>query len=111
MWGSPEYEDIWHELEGDEARVDPLPEYLWIWRAWHRLSSERQWIAEGFGMPLGGTVIKGRPSTIPWTVVQAWAVHHDLTHAEMTLLDRCLIKMDGIFISHWSEKLERSLKK
>ncbi|MDN7350682.1 hypothetical protein [Acetobacter senegalensis] len=60
---------------------------------------------------MGGMIIKGRPAAIPWRAVLAWAGHHDLSKAEMALLDRCLIAMDAVFIAHWSEKLKRSLGK
>lgn len=86
------------------APVDPLPEWQWIWRAWHRLSAERPHVPQGFGMPMGGTLIEGRPGAIPWSVIRQWAEHHGLSQAEMALLDRVILAMDGVYLEHWAEQ-------
>ena len=86
--------------------VDPLPEWQWIWRAWHRLSAERPHVTQGFSVPMGGTVIEGRPGVIPWSAVQRWAEHHGLTWAEMALLDRVLLAMDGVYVRHWAAQFK-----
>lgn len=91
--------------------MDPQPEFMWIWRAWHRLSASRQRLTQGFGVPLGGTVIESSPGMIPWEVVQAWAQHHGYTHAEMALLDRCIVAMDQVFIEDWAQRMKRRMKK
>ncbi|MBM3096914.1 hypothetical protein JRX38_02565 [Gluconobacter cerinus] len=83
---------------------------MWIWRAWHRLSAERSQSTEGFIVPMGGGVIQSRPCSIPWTAVLAWADHHDLSQAEMALLDRCLVAMDSVYAGYWAEKQKVSLK-
>ncbi|GCD52973.1 hypothetical protein [Acetobacter pasteurianus] len=98
-------------LDGENTRIDPLPEFMWIWRAWHRLSASRQWIPRGIALPLGGTIIESCPSFIPWEVVKSWAQHHGYTHAEMAFLDRCLAAMDGVFIRDHNKRLENRLKK
>ncbi|WP_202208846.1 hypothetical protein [Gluconobacter sp. Gdi] len=90
--------------------MDPAPEWLWIWRAWRRLSAERGQSTEGFMVPMGGGLIQSRPGSIPWTAVRAWADHHGLSLEEMALLDRCLVAMDRVYASHWAEKQKASLK-
>lgn len=60
---------------------------------------------------MGGTLIKGVPKAIPWRAVKAWADYHDLSRAEMALLDRCIVAMDAAYISVWSKKLKESLGK
>ncbi|AQS90691.1 hypothetical protein A0U94_06600 [Gluconobacter albidus] len=88
-------------------RVDPDPQWLWIWRAWHRLSSERHEAPHGIMMPMGGGLISGRPRQIPWSSVRLWAEHHGMSMQEMALLDRCIVLMDEVFIRRWVEKQER----
>lgn len=48
---------------------------------------------------------------IPWEVVQAWAQYHGYTHAEMALLDRCIVAMDRVFIEDWAQRMKRRMKK
>ncbi|WP_349934943.1 hypothetical protein [Acetobacter sp. A11-2] len=91
--------------------MDPQPEFMWIWRAWHRLSASRQRFPQGFSVALGATVFESSPGMIPWEVVQAWAQHHGYTHAEMALLDRCIVAMDRVFIEDWAQRMKRRMKK
>lgn len=91
--------------------MDPQPEFMWIWRAWHRLSASRQRLTQGFGVPLGGTHIESSPSMIPWEVVHTWAQYHGYTYAEMALLDRCIVAMDGVFIRDHHERLRNRMRK
>jgi hypothetical protein len=37
-------------------------------------------------------------------LVRDWADRHDLTADDATLLDRCLIAMDTVFLEHWIER-------
>ena len=57
-------------------------------------------------MPMGGSVIEGRPGLIPWTTIVRWAEYHELSQAEMILLDRVLLAMDGVYIQHWTAKFK-----
>lgn len=91
-------------MTGEDTRTEPDPQWVWIWRAWHRLSSERTERVEGVMMPMGGGVIHSCPGHIPWTAVRAWADHHDLSAAEFILLDRCLMAMDTTFATHWRKR-------
>ncbi|MFT9252476.1 MAG: hypothetical protein ABF567_05305 [Acetobacter okinawensis] len=85
-------------------RVDPMPCYHWIWRAWHRLSTDRRESLLLFGTPFGGTISKHQPRGTPWSIVKMWSDHHHLTEAEMALLDRCIIAMDRVFAQFWADK-------
>ncbi|WP_249212088.1 hypothetical protein [Gluconobacter cerinus] len=92
--------------DSDFPPLHPKPELVWIWRAWHRLSSERSTETTGIMAPMGGSIIQSRPGYIPWTVTRAWAEHHELSVAEMALLDRCLVAMDDVFRAYWTRKQE-----
>lgn len=87
-------------------RVDPDPQWLWIWRAWHRLSGERQETVFGMMVPLGGGMIESRPGFTPWSIVRLWAEHHGFSDQEMALLDRCIVAMDRVYFTHWAKKQE-----
>ncbi|MCP1271213.1 hypothetical protein NKW56_11390 [Acetobacter cerevisiae] len=60
---------------------------------------------------MGGTVIEGRPGVIPWSAVERWAAHYGLSQAEMALLDRVILAMDGIYLTHWAEKFKARTQK
>lgn len=81
-------------VERDLPPAPHVPMWLaWVWRAWHRLAADRQWVAGGMGPPV--------PGRIPWSVVQMWVVAHGMNRDEATFLDRCLGKMDEVFLEHW----------
>ncbi|GFE94924.1 hypothetical protein DmAi_29830 [Acetobacter persici] len=60
-------------------------------------------------MPMGGTIIDGRPGVIPWSAVQRWAEYHGLTWSEMALLDRVLLAMDIVYVRHWAARTEEKV--
>ncbi|MFY8093040.1 MAG: hypothetical protein ACOVN0_06120 [Niveispirillum sp.] len=72
------------------------PEWRWIWRAWHRLDHERQWIAGGMG--------PSQPAGIPWSVVRAWAADHAMDAEAAELLDHGIQAMDGVYRAWWVER-------
>lgn len=72
------------------------PEWQWIWRAWHRLDDERQWVSGGMG--------PSHPAGIPWTAVMAWADRHGLDGETTDLLDHGIRAMDGVYRAWWVEK-------
>ena len=78
-------------------------EYHWIWRAWDRLTDERQWQTRGIGVPMGGTIITPFPCRIPWTSVMAWCEVNDYDESTSRMLDDCLLAMDQVFIAWWIE--------
>lgn len=87
-------------------RLEPRPDLLWIWRAWHRLSTERRHTLIGTFNALGGGFIASRPEPIPWSALARWAGHHGLTAQEMALLERCIVAMDAELLRHWAEKFK-----
>jgi hypothetical protein len=84
--------------------VDIRPEFRWLWRAWNALHDDRVHLVEGVGAPMGGMIIRSRPSRIPWSVVRLWARHHRMTHAELQLLYACIRAMDDVFLEDWQRK-------
>lgn len=88
----------------DVQVVEVAAEYGWIWRAWHRLTHERQWQVRGMGMPMGGTIITPYPTAIPWTAVHMWADAQGYDEGDTLFLDAALIAMDGVFLAWWGEQ-------
>lgn len=88
----PEAAALVSALEEDMPVINPA--FDWIWRAWHRLSDDRPRYGGGMGPSV--------PGRIPWTVVAQWCRHHDLTRAEMLLLDACFAVMDVVYLEWWS---------
>jgi len=86
------------------VRLEPRPDLLWIWRAWHRLSTERPHTVIGAFTALGGGFIESRPEPIPWSALARWAEHHTLSLQEMALLERCVIALDDAYLKHWSKR-------
>lgn len=92
-------------MQPDEATVEEVqPELMWIWRAWHRLTHDRQWQTRGFGMPMGGTMITPFPCSLPWTAMRAWSEAHGYTESEELFLDHCLLALDKVFIEWFAEQ-------
>ncbi|WP_456316949.1 phage tail assembly chaperone [Teichococcus aestuarii] len=91
------------DLEPEERPEAPeIPDWLiWIWRAWHRLTDERQYIVEGISAGMGGTLIRSRPAAIPWTAVRRWAEVHGYGPDRAEMLDQCIQAMDGEYLA-WS---------
>ncbi|CDG41310.1 MULTISPECIES: phage tail assembly chaperone [Asaia] len=85
-------------------RLEPRPDLVWIWRAWHRLSTERPHTVIGTFNALGGGFIESRPEPIPWSALTRWAAHYGLSVQEMTLLERCVIALDAVYLKHWSDR-------
>ncbi|MFT9398467.1 hypothetical protein [Acetobacter sp.] len=83
---------------------------MWIWRAWHRLSTSRNYVTCGIGVPMGGTIINGRPLGITWETVIRWAEYNNLGRAETALLDYCIVQMDAVFIPKYHQKLEMRMQ-
>lgn len=87
--------------------VEPDPAYAWIWRAWHRLTHERQWQTRGVSMAMGGSIIHPYPTPIPWSSVVLWCHENDYTESTRLFLDHCLVAMDTVFINWWSEQAKQ----
>lgn len=87
----------------DEPDTELEAEHHWIWRAWERLTDERNWQTRGVGMPMGATIITPFPCRIPWTAVALWADAHSYDDDERAMLDECLLAMDAVFIAWWVE--------
>jgi hypothetical protein len=85
--------------------LDPANE--WIWRAWQRLSHERQWQTRGASMPMGGSVIGPYPANIPWTAVDRWCEVHGYSEGESLFLDHCIQALDGVFSEWWAEQAKQ----
>ncbi|WP_419900774.1 hypothetical protein [Roseomonas sp. USHLN139] len=69
----------------------PAPDLLWIWRAWHQLHSEREWLVS-----FGGATPRGvRAST-----VAALAEREGLSEDELDLLQEMVRQMDAVFFEH-----------
>lgn len=81
-----------------------LPQYRWIWRAWHTLHDDRSYVVEGVSAGLGGTVIRSRPGRIPWGRVERWARFEALTRPEMQLLYAGIRAMDDAFLADWQRR-------
>jgi hypothetical protein len=83
-----------------EADMPPAPfiepEFLWIWRAWHRLHPDRPQHGGGLGPSV--------PGDIPWTVVRQWAEFYHLSRGEFHMLDRVLQAMDAEYREWWIER-------
>jgi hypothetical protein len=83
-----------------EADMPPAPfiepQFLWIWRAWHRLHPDRPQHGGGMGPAV--------PGDIPWMVVREWARFHHLSRPEFEMLDRVMQAMDGEYRDWWIER-------
>lgn len=74
-----------------------LPAWLdWIWRAWWRLTDDRQWRSGGMG--------PSQPCRIPWSVVAAWCDRHGYGPEDEELLEAGLRAMDDEWLAWWSEQ-------
>lgn len=94
-------------VEFFQPEVEPVivsPEYNWIWRAWHRLCSERIWQTRGISVPMGGTIINSAPVEIPWSSVHLWAEVNEYTESEEFFLDTCIRAMDAEYIKWYAER-------
>lgn len=80
------------------------PEFRWLWRAWNALHDDRVHLVEGVATPMGATIIRSRPSRIPWTVICRWARYHRMTRAEQQLLHACIRAMDDVFLEDWQRR-------
>jgi hypothetical protein len=68
-------------------------QWLWIWRAWHRLCDDRPHYAGGMGPPI--------PGNIPWSIVRLWASEHKMSEGEFAMLDTCIQRMDSAYRDWW----------
>lgn len=84
-------------------KPDVLPHLKWVWRAWHRLSSDRIWIPVGMGAPI--------PARIPWSVVKDYAETHGLSMAEFFYMDHLMGAMDAVFIQHVKDQVSKGSDK
>lgn len=88
----------------DNPRVNPRPDFLWIWDGWHRLGADRPQYPFGFIHPMGGGVISTRPGATPWMIVRHWAACHGFSEAEYRLFDHCITAMDRVALTYWDQK-------
>lgn len=89
----PQAQEIVDRLLPEVPEVDASLD--WIWRAWHRLSDDRpQW---------GGGMGPSVPGRIPWITLHTWSQHHDLSRAEMAMLDLCIGEMDAVYLTWWTD--------
>jgi hypothetical protein len=68
-------------------------QYLWLWRAWHRLHPDRPQYGGGMGPSV--------PGDIPWIVARKWARHHRMSRGEFNMLDRVFQAMDREYREWW----------
>lgn len=74
-------------------------QWMWIWRAFHRLHADRPYRSNGMDPPTAGR--------IPWAMVMQWAREYRLADGERSLLDACIVKMDGVFLMHEQSAKEK----
>jgi hypothetical protein len=83
-----------------EADMPPAPfiepEFIWLWRAWHRLHPDRPYHGGGMGPAV--------PGAIPWKLVRLWAKHHNLSRGEHAMLDRAIQALDAEYLAWWGER-------
>lgn len=72
-----------------------------IWGAFWRLNDERPYVVQGFGQPLGATIITSSPRPIPWSAVQRWCEVYGL---DLDLTERCILAMDAIYLKDWASR-------
>jgi hypothetical protein len=93
------------EPEVKATRVDVLPQFRWIWHAWHSLHDDRAFLVEGVSAALGATIIRSRPGRIPWSRVRLWARFHRMTRSETQLLYAGIRSMDDVFLEDWQRRV------
>jgi hypothetical protein len=69
-------------------------QWMWIWRAWHRLSDDRPHFGGGLGPMM--------PGNIPWSMVYQWAMAYGMTRGELVMLDVCIQRMDRTYREWWA---------
>lgn len=94
-------------MGADTVVTEVDPAYSWIWRAWHRLTHERQWQTRGVSMSMGGSVITPFPVPIPWSAVHLWCEARDYGEAEELFMDTCIGAMDGVFVEWYSAQVNK----
>jgi hypothetical protein len=65
-----------------------MPEWAWVWRAWHDLDSGRQWIG-GFGAPA--------PRRLSWADLRVWAEDNRLPPDDEADLHHLIGEMEAEF--------------
>lgn len=64
-----------------------MPEWAWVWRAWHQLDSGRAWLS---GMAVA-------PRALSWGDVLDWAARHGLSADEADDLHYLIGEMEQEF--------------
>ena len=88
-------------LMGEDLPSPDVPEhFLWLWRAWHRLSLDRPWI--------GGGMAPSVPGRIAWRDVVQWCEWHGREAWEVEMASRVFADMDRVYIAWHMDNIPKS---
>lgn len=94
-----------------ENDIAIIPGSEHIWTAFWLLTDDRQWRPQGFGTPMGATVIESLPGRIPYMAIASYARDLRITGEEFDRFLRLIRALDGEYLEivgdAFRERLQR----
>jgi hypothetical protein len=98
-------------VERVENDIAIIPGSEHIWTAFWLLTDDRVWRAQGFGTPMGATVIESIPTHIPYTSILCYALDLEIDGEEFDRFVRLLRALDSEYLAITSEALSERMRR
>jgi hypothetical protein len=98
-------------VERAQNDISIIPGSEHVWTAFWLLTDDRQWRAQGFGTPMGATVIESLPSRIPYGVIALYAQDLAIEGEEFDRFMRLLRALDEEYLAIVNEAFHERLQR